>query len=399
MLTSVHIRRQQRSRGNEMTTVLVVGTAQPSAAATARSLSRAGYRVIGAWQGGRLAGRTRYCEKLYRIPSTSDARAFLAAVNGICRVERVDAVMPLAEEMLGVLATGRDPAAAWTLVGPSPSVFRALCNKAGLLETLAAARLPSPLSAVVTSDGPNGPLPPLPSYVKVVSGVEGGSASGRPYRVTDPSSRDGIVSAHVASGRVVLVQEEVNGPLWRFHFARCGGRIAHVGVMTLAEYPFRVGESTVSRFTATPPALAEVGGALLEAVDFEGVGSLGFVERDGVFYAHDINLRMLGSIAGTIAAGLDMPRLGVEIALGRDPTLTSLRVRNLHFVHLHGELAALRGTLAGEPTGRSAAEIATGIVLAALHPGRMLYPLDLTDPLPILAVLAKAARGRAQYHV
>jgi hypothetical protein len=169
--------------------------------------------------------------------------------------------------------------------------------------------------------------------------------------------------------------------------------------MTLADYPFRVGESTVSRFTATPHALAEVAGALLEAVVFEGVGSLGFVEREGVFYAHDINLRMLGSIAGTIAAGLDLPRLGVEIALGKEPTLTPIRVRSLHFVHLHGELAALRGALGGEPPERPAAEIATGTVLAALLPGRMLYPLDLTDPLPILAVLAKAAKGPAQHHV
>jgi hypothetical protein len=168
--------------------------------------------------------------------------------------------------------------------------------------------------------------------------------------------------------------------------------------MTLAEHPPRIGESTVSRFTTTPRALAEVGGALIEAVDFEGVGSLGFVERDGVFYAHDINLRMLGSIAGTIAAGLDLPRLGVEIALGREPVLTPVQVRELHFEHLHGELAALRGTLRGEPTGRSAREIAVGVILAALLPGRMLYPLDVTDPLPILAVLAKAVRGPAQYH-
>jgi len=391
--------KNHRNAGSYSGTVLLVGTAQPSAAASARSLARAGYRVIGAWQGGRLAGRTRYCEKLYRIPPTDDRPGFLAAVNGICKVERVDAVMPLAEEMLGALAVGRDPAAAWALVGPSPSVFRAVCNKAGLIETLAAAGLPSPMSAIVTRDGASGPLPPLPSYVKVVSGAEDGTAAGRPYRVTDAGSRDEIVQDNLAAGRLVLVQEEVDGRLWRFHFARCGGRLSHLAVMTLAEYPPRIGESTVSRFTTTPPALAEVGQALLEAVDFEGVGSLGFVERGGTFYGHDVNLRMLGSIAGTIEAGLDMPRLGVEIALGRHPVLAAVRVRDLHFAHLHGELAALRGILGGERTGRSAVEIATGIVLAAVLPGRMLHPLSLSDPLPTLAVLAGAARGPAQYHV
>ena len=71
--------------------------------------------------------------------------------------------------------------------------------------------------------------------------------------------------------------------------------------------------------------------------------------------------------------GLDLPRLGVEIALGREPVLEPVRVRTLHFEHLHGELAALRGTIRGVPPGRSAAEIATGIVLAAVLSGRMLY--------------------------
>jgi hypothetical protein len=160
-----------------------------------------------------------------------------------------------------------------------------------------------------------------------------------------------------------------------------------------------VGESTVSRFTSTPPALADVAEALLCAVDYEGVGSLGFLEHDGTFYAHDINLRMLGSIAGTIAAGLDLPRLGVEIALGREPELTPLDVRQLRFVHLHGELAALRGRLGGAPTGRSSAAIAAGILLAALLPDRMLYPFDLTDPLPILAVFSRTLRRPAPYHV
>jgi hypothetical protein len=198
------------------------------------------------------------------------------------------------------------------------------------------------------------------------------------------------VQAIVAPGGIALVQEEVSGALWRFHFARCGGRIAHVAVRTLADYPFRVGESTVSRFMPAPPELADVGRALLEWVGYDGIGSLGFLQRGDSFLAHDINLRMLGSQAGTIAAGLDMPRLGVEIALGQEPLLEPVQVRPLHFVHLHGELAAIRGAVRGAPTGRSVGRIAGGIVLAAVLPGRMLHPLDLSDPLPTLAVLARA---------
>jgi carbamoyl-phosphate synthase large subunit len=385
-----HLRKRSRVRVKE--TVLLIGTAQPSAAPTARSIARAGYRVIGAWEGGRLAGRTRYCEQLFRIPPSSAAE-FLAAVNEICERERVAAVLPLAEEFLGVLVAGRESDASWVLVGPSRAEFHALCNKAGLVETAAAAGIPSPASTVVTSDGPQGPLPPLPAYIKIVSGVDAGRATGRPVRVTDARARDAVIQARVAAGEAVLVQEEVNGELWRFHFARSGGRIAYLAVRTLASYPFRVGESSVSSFVPAPAALVEVGRALLDEVGYEGVGSLGFVERDGSFLAHDINLRMLGSTAGTIAAGLDMPRLAVEIALGRNPALEPVPVRPLHFVQLHLELAALRGAISGAPTGRSAWTIAAGVALAAVLPGRMLYPLDPRDPLPTLAVLAKAVRS------
>jgi hypothetical protein len=393
MQASFHGARRRSHSSAE--TVLLVGTAQPSAAATARSLGRAGYRVIGAWEGGRLAGRTRYCSHLHRIPPTGDLSRFLSSVNGICERERVAVVVPLAEEILGALVVGRRPDAPWALVGPSPAEFKAVCNKAGLLKTAAAAGIPSPASTVVTSEGPQGPLPPLPAYIKIVSGVDEGRPTGRPIRVTDAATRDAVVQALVAAGGAALVQEEVIGESWRFHFARSDGRISHVAARTLAEYPPRVGESTVTRFMETPPALEAAGRMFLDSVGYEGIGSLGFLKRGESYFAHDMNLRMLGSMAGTVAAGLDYPRLGVEIALGRKPVLEPVQVRPLDFVHLHGELAALRGAISGTSPGRPAAKIAAGIVLAALLPGRMLYPLDPRDPLPTLAALTGAVRRRA----
>ena len=75
-------------------------------------------------------------------------------MNRICETEHVVAVVPLAEEFLGALVAGREADAPWVVVGPSLAEFEALCNKARLLETAAAAGIPSPASAVVTSAGP-----------------------------------------------------------------------------------------------------------------------------------------------------------------------------------------------------------------------------------------------------
>ena len=373
-------------------TVLLLGMAQRSAPPAARSLRKAGYRVIGAWEGGRLAGRTRYCQELFRVPPVSDTAKYVTAVHELCEREDVAVIVPLADELLGTLVAAREPEARWVLAGPSLAEFETFSNKAALLQTAAAAGIGSPASTIVGPDGPEGTLPGLPSYVKVVSGADAGRAAGRPVRVTDARERDRVVQELVGTGVVVLVQEEVDGELWRLHFVRSGGRTAHVAARTLADFPCRVGQSTVTSFEPAPLELAEAGDALLELVGYEGPGSIDFVARDGAWLVHDVNLRLLASVGGTIAAGLDMPRLAVEIALGRAADLGPVRVRSLQCVILQGEMAALRSTLSGVPTGRSAARIALGVALAVALPGRILEPFDLSDPLPTLAALAAFAR-------
>lgn len=384
--------RRARAHGSNPETVLLLGTAQWAAPASARSLARAGFRVIGAWEGGRLAGRTRYCKDLHRIPHASEMSAFLATLHDLCRRERVAAVLPLADELLGAALAGRADDAPWVLVGPTRAEFDAVCDKVRLVETAAGAGIASPAFVVIGPEGRQGPLPRFPAYVKVVSGAEAGRPAGRPVRVEDAQACDDVVSRLVAKGVVVMVQEEINGDLWRFQFVRSGGATAHLAARTLADHPVRVGQPTVSEFLGTPSAVADIGMRMLDQMDYQGAGVIQFILRDGVFFIHDVNLRMPSAVTGTVAAGLDMPRLAVELALGRAPALKGLRIRPVRLVQLPGELAAMRSTLGGVPTGRSVARIGAGIGLAAVLPGRVLDPFDPTDPLPTLAALAALRR-------
>jgi predicted ATP-grasp superfamily ATP-dependent carboligase len=107
----------------------------------------------------------------------------------------------------------------------------------------------------------------------------------------------------------------------RLQFVRWRGELAHVTARTIANYPFRVGPSTISEFFPSPPDLVEVGASLLETFGYDGPGVIQFIERHGVWHVHDVNPRMPSSVDASIAAGLDMPRLAVEIALGRRPNL------------------------------------------------------------------------------
>lgn len=330
---------------------------------------------------------------MHQLPP-SEAPEFVDAVDRACAEADISAVLPLADEMLGALLRSASPERAWTLVGPAHEIFVQLCDKARLLDTAAAAGIPSPATAVVTPRGIEGEQPPFPAYVKVVGGMEEGRPAGRPIRVTDQRSFEAAIARLVVGEGSALVQEEVVGGQWRFHFARHRGRTAHLAARTLGNYPFHVGQSTVSEFVATPPELEEVGSRLLEHVGYEGVGVIQFVDRDGTWYVHDVNLRMPSSVGGTVAAGLDMPRLAVELALGRDPAIEPVKVKPLKIVQLPGEVDALREAVARRDSERSSRRILGGMVSAALLPHRRLTPFDLTDPLPTMAAIARLGRPR-----
>ncbi len=380
---------------NADVTVLVVGMMQPSAHAAARSLRRAGFDVIGACTSGRLAGRSRYLRKLFRISPSTTAQEFVADVRGICVQEGVAAVVPLADEMLGALIAEPLPSASSKIVGPPRAIFDAVCDKARLVAAAEQAGVLCPASVIVSPEHPLRVVPRLPAFVKVASGASDGRPAGRPVRVRTAEECELAVSAMVTDGRSVIVQEEIVGERWRVHFARSEGRTSHVSARTCADFPPVVGQSTISEFGTTPPALEAAAMRLLDGLQYEGIGTFGFLLRSGRWYVHDVNLRLPASVGGTIAAGLDLPRVGVGIALGRSfpPTLT--RARPVRFVQLHGEIAALRTELAGRGGGRPAASVVKEVVLAAVLPGRMLEPLDVRDPLPTAVALA-SVRARTE---
>ncbi len=377
-------------------TVLILGAAQRAAQATARSLTRAGFRVVGAWEGGRLAGRTRYCERLVRVPAAREKPEFVTAVREICERESVRAIVPLSDEVQAALLTRPEAAGEAVVVGPSLEEFRRLGDKVGLLETAAVAGVGKPLTAVITSADELRELPPLPGYVKVATCIYAGRPAGRPVRVTERAECERVVKQWTDRGDTVLVQEEIGGVHWRFHFVR-GRRCCHqVAARQLGDQPYRVGQSTVLEFCAMPPELARISRRLLDVAGYRGMGSIQWIERDGEWFIHDVNLRIPAAVAGTIAAGLDMPRLGVETALGGEPASAETLARHVRYVWFPGELAALRDALCGAPSGRSPRQIAGSLLLGTVSPRRRLVPFDLTDPLPTIASITALVRRRRE---
>jgi len=352
-----------------------------------RSLSKAGFEVIAGEEEGRIANRTRYCSELIRHPSPSaDPLAFVSAIEEICTSHRVSVVLPIDDEVVHLLAANSPSPGDAVVVGPTIAQYRRLCDKNSLAEVGKEAGFASLERVVVGADGPSGDWPALPSMVKPrSSGVA--TATGlftrKPVLVRSEAERDAAVEDLIGAAGEALVEEQIRGSAWRVHFVRDPQTTVTLTLQSLRAYPLQTGQSSVLRVAPAPSKLVEISLQLLELVDYHGPGSIQVIERDGDFFVHDVNLRLPVTVGATISAGLDMPRLAVEGALGGLSGPVPASFRPVTYVSLHGEARHLLDGLRRRPTSAPVHRIAADLVLASFMRNRVLDPLNLADPLPI----------------
>jgi predicted ATP-grasp superfamily ATP-dependent carboligase len=356
--------------------------------------------VVGAHESGRVAGRSRYCRAPLRTSSAvAQPEVFLEEVERICVEHAIDAVMSNDDEgITQLLATDLPSPGGAVFVGPTAEQYDRVCDKGNLHETARAAGLDAPAVAYADGDGYTPDWPPLPSVVKprtTQTRTAGTLIRRSAIVVNTPAERESAVAEICSATGGAIVEERIVGTAWRAHFVADGGHLAMVPVTTLRSSPEDAGMSSVQAVTGvTPPKLRLASQQLLDFLDYQGPGSFQFIERDGRFYLHDVNLRLPSSVALTMLAGIDMPRLAAEVALGRSVDLDSVPIRqNVRYVWLHGELRNLANRARERQPLRRVWEIASEILLAAVSPRRVLDQFVLTDPLPTVALVARGLRG------
>lgn len=279
------------------------------------------------------------------VPSPQDdSDGFFEHLTDAVQEEGASALMQSDNEAATELLArfvGRTDAA---VVGPDWDQFSALCDKSVLPETLRAVGLDTPVTMVVGS-GESADLP-LPCIVKPAS--TGTGAGTRHVRnvaeiAHDERERDALVRKIVEATGSALVRELVVGIPWRIHFVAGRSALVSLPVQTRLSHPREAGMSTVQYIPyEAPEAIFSSAERLIRHVGYVGPGSVQFIERDGTFYIHDVNLRLPASVAISMRAGLDMPTLAVECALGRDDVLARVEVtRGVDYLWLAGELGAL----------------------------------------------------------
>ncbi|HET6690970.1 MAG TPA: hypothetical protein VFG74_08905 [Miltoncostaeaceae bacterium] len=340
-----------------------------------RSLHRAGFRVLAGSDRGVVGVRRGLGGgSVVAVPAPSDgSAAFAGALERHVDAEGVDVVLPLAESALAALVVEASDDLMARVAGPTREQYAALSDKARLAE-LARAVGVAVLPGVVVG-GAGQPLPPPPVVVKpLASATLGDDASityVRPVFAATAEARDRAVARVLAVTGRALVQPLVEGERWHVHAWRGASGGGGVAARVRRSWPPRVGMTCASRIEAEPAAV-DAALAIMAAVGYRGVASADLIRSpDGVLAVHDVNPRIPFSVAEALAAGLDTPRIAVEIALGRDPDVP-------------------------EPGCGSRYHWATGEARWLARPGRAAVARDLAGiPVRRGAVLDPLARGIA----
>ncbi len=338
---------------------------------TGRSLRDHGLRVIPAHPEG-AAGAWDPTGDLLRYPDpVVHPAAFLDWVEDRCRVMRIDAVVALDERAVELLGHVAPEVGGAVVVGPDRLQYRALCDKAVLPDTCAAAGVGHPDTAVVPPGGAAGPLPGLPCIVKPArSAVTLGPDVPFVAVARTRGERADMVERITGAGGTAIVQRRLEGPQWGVYCAATPEGVVGVAAAVLRTAPRAAG--TPSRFAVghADPGLVDLAGRLLGSVGYSGVANLDVIEAEGRFHVLDVNLRPAASAALPVHAGVHLVPTAVLSALGLPVPEPGRRPPPFTYVSVEGELGVLTGR---DPAARPVAVVAA-LVRDALHPRVRLDP-------------------------
>jgi predicted ATP-grasp superfamily ATP-dependent carboligase len=311
-----------------MQTVVVTDGEQRSALATVRSLGRAGYRVhVCSSRATSLAASSRFCAGNHVVADALRAPdQFADDVRRVVAATQARVLLPVTEASLLAVLPRR---AEFECVIPFPdaAAFRAICDKREVLRRAADHGIAAPAQSVAATpeDRPERDALPYPVVLKPSRSVADDGATRVRSSVSYASSPEALrqqLDRYPAGVFPVLLQQRVEGPGFAISVLLWDGELrAAFAHRRIREKPPSGGVSVVRESIPLDDALLARSVALLRDFDWQGVAMVEFKldARTGTPYLMEINGRLWGSLQLAIDAGIDFPRLLVELALGRRP--------------------------------------------------------------------------------
>lgn len=295
--------------------VLVVedGT-QRSALAAVRGLGRAGHQVgVASPALSYFAGRSRFCSYADRCAPPA-SRAGLASLGEIASRRGYELVFGCSDEDLLALSGGR-VSLPCPVAYPADDVVRALVDKDKISAIARSHDIAVPAYIAAGSlDGARFPV--------VVKGrATSGATRWETVVCADIVTARARVAEIEASSDAALIQESVRGDLLAVVLVldRDGTVVGTAQQRAVHIWPQPAGISVRARTEVPDGYLVERCAATLRSIGWWGVAELQFLDDGSTPRLIDVNGRFYGSMALAIGAGVNLPDLCAQVALGSKP--------------------------------------------------------------------------------
>ncbi len=300
--------------------VLIVGN-HAETLAVVRSLGAAGFRVIvGVQHDNGIETRSRYCHEIWKHPNLTDQAFSEELVDFLKRRSGIVCVLPVGVDAVACLAKTGLPI---PVAGVSCEVFEACSDKIKAQNLAETTGIRAPYSRVVTSLDELEQATRGIGFPVIIKAVREGPIHGRKaFLLLQESDLLSHFQTWPQGHEQLIVQEYLTGPVAACDF------VAHLGDV-VAYYESDVprtdmpdGSGVAVEFLSRIPrtALFEVVQAFTKALDYSGPGCLQCIElENGEMVFLENNPRFSAGVGESIPAGVDIPRITVEAALGQPP--------------------------------------------------------------------------------
>jgi predicted ATP-grasp superfamily ATP-dependent carboligase len=297
---------------------LITTADAPGAVAGIRALGRDGLRVVAVGMRPAAPGRwSRYAAARGLTPDpVADPDGFTDAVAKLAERYGPLVIYPGQDEGLDALIArmGKLPDGA-TLPYSGPKSLASLRDKRALadLATTAGLHTPRNLASGPAAELAAGDLPDG----AVVKPVHTGGAL-VDVRVAGSAEELAGLLAEVPGDEELILQERVAGKLMAMSVVvgRDGSLVRRFQQVATRTWPEDAGISSLAVSIEPDEELAEAARSLLATAGYWGLAQLQFLETDDGPRLIDVNTRFYGSMALSLAAGVNLPRAWHAVALG-----------------------------------------------------------------------------------
>jgi len=388
--------------------VLVLGNYRPTLA-VARVLKRRGYRVIvsEARHGAAGARYSRFVDALWQHPDLADPDAFAQALAALVAARGdIAAIFPVEENYCAWLArhASRVPEGV-PVISPAPDVVTLCLDKSRMLDLareLGVRSLPHEVAASLdelrlAAQGIGYPVIVRPFSHLVRIGDK------KAVICLDPEQLAAAFPVWPENQPGLLLQRYLVGGRRDLYFSAREGRIealleTHV---TRTDNIDGTGLSTEGRYAPLTPELADETRRLVEALGYSGIGVTQFVvdARTGEATFLELNPRVAGSHRCAEAIGFRLTEAALSIARSPSEPTPAANFSDYpaggYYCWLSGDLYGIAEALGRGDLGALSLSRWSGKVLRSALRARVHLTWSLDDPLPALALLARALLRRS----